>query len=136
MKSFRPIKLLSIVVLVFAAIFVSLTEQRAAAAIDKRSSTQQQRVDHSKTVYLTFAEVCAVPASECRFVTAWMEPGADTAMVRFVPTALEPVKELAGYRSLYFGRPKIIAFDDRAIVQRPKLATYTGMGNTRAREQV
>lgn len=115
-----PRILLAIVVLVFAMALGSF----AASASPTVRDTQAAKADKSVTVATAKVDADTVSPIECLARADWVRESVGRHVLNIKVRQFEPTKELDGHRQKVATKPK------------PKLDTYTGMGNTRAREQV
>src|SRR5688572_19780712 len=113
-----PRRLFAIAMLALALIFASSQSPPVYAA---DNSFTQVQIDNSGTVPATAVDMNTV-AFECQSRADWVRESVGKELLIIKVRTFEPVKELAGYR--------------QKVRTKPKATAYTGISNTRAREQV
>jgi hypothetical protein len=89
--------------------------------VSAADSSVQARADKASTTTTTTVDINVVNPIEVQTRADWVRESVGRHVLNIQVRNFEPVNELAGYRK---------------VIERPKIDTYTGMGNTRAREQV
>jgi hypothetical protein len=115
-----PFRLIAIAVIALAFMFAYSPPQTAAADIGESVQVKAQ-ADTSGTVASTAVDANTVASVECQALTAWTRRSVGKPILNVTPRIFAAVEELDGYRT---------------VPQKPKITTYTGFANTRAREKV
>lgn len=114
-----PRRLFAIAILVLGMLLFSAMSSPPVSA---GASSVQAKADQTGTVSSTKVDAHTVIAVEHQTSRAWVRESVGKLLLNETVRIFEPVNELAGYR--------------QKVATKPKESTYTGMGNTRAREQV